>query len=272
MSSLSAVHSRTERILSDIEENRENDFFITFSHHDIETWLNKNQNTCRILILDSSFNPPTLAHRALLTTSIDHFPKDYFDASLLLLSSRNMDKQLVGASVLQRIQMMEIMARGLSNSPRKALQNIAVALTLHGRFVDKAIYIHSFFEYHLPGKSIELYFIMGIDTVTRFFNPAYYSGDPNNVLKAFFQANWLICADRPGYSQIEGSFWNTEARLYTKKIKQIRLKDSVASLSSTLVRSKIKENQSLPGDIVLDGDIDTLVLQFINEQEIYETD
>lgn len=49
----------------------------------------------RISCLDSSFNPPTLAHRALATASYTEAGDDgEYDAHLLLLSVKNVDKVL----------------------------------------------------------------------------------------------------------------------------------------------------------------------------------
>ena len=61
-----------------------------------------------LAVLDSSFNPPTRAHLHLLASSMERFGTA---RALLLLAKQNADKAVVGASLVQRLQMMELLAR-----------------------------------------------------------------------------------------------------------------------------------------------------------------
>ncbi|KAI9014006.1 hypothetical protein CLU79DRAFT_768100 [Phycomyces nitens] len=186
----------------------------------------------------------------------------------MLFSTRNVDKQLTGASVLQRAQMMEIMARQLGDTNYKALQNIAVALTPHGRFIDKATHIHTFFKSRFNNVPVELYFIMGFDTITRFMDPVYYAEGRDKVLQTFFRDSNLICADRPGYDDNAGVFWSDQVGPYTKRITRIKLDDNIACLSSTLARTKVKDCSAKDNELekVLDKDI----IDYIESQELYK--
>ncbi|KAI0649409.1 hypothetical protein C8Q79DRAFT_1102304 [Trametes meyenii] len=129
--------------------------------------------TVHISVLDSSFNPPTLAHLALANTppppplppsppaSVSTPPSargpaapHAFDARLLLLSVRNADKQLKpgDATYEQRIEMMVALAHDLnlassppaavpsSSSPssRNPTPNVAVAIIDEPTFVGKS--------------------------------------------------------------------------------------------------------------------------------------
>ena len=87
--------------------------------------------TVQISILDSSFNPPTLAHLALALANTPPPPPRNappslaphdFDARLLLLSVRNADKQLKpgDATFEQRMEMMVLLAQELARSPAPA--------------------------------------------------------------------------------------------------------------------------------------------------------
>ncbi|KAL0085093.1 hypothetical protein J3Q64DRAFT_1745508 [Phycomyces blakesleeanus] len=295
---LSTVRSRSKTILSEIKASTtatsSHDFFITYSRN-LNVWPNKANAACNILVLDSSFNPPTLAHRALLTESLASFPKDYFDASIVLFSTRNVDKQLTGASVLQRAQMMEIMARQFGdttnsiNTSTKALENIAVALTPHGRFIDKSIHIQTFFKHQFDANvTIKLYFIMGFDTITRFLDPVYYPEGRDTALEPFFRHSHLICADRPGSGNDNAEvFWSerqkeeeglgtgtgTEAvscPYNTKKITRIKLENRVSCLSSTLARNKIKQSYSTKDTTGLEEILDKDIIQFIYYEDLYK--
>lgn len=75
----------------------------------------------QISVLDSSFNPPTLAHAAL--ASLDHASPS---ARLLLLSIRNSDKTLKpgDASPAQRLEMMVLLADELGGGGPVAVGTI----------------------------------------------------------------------------------------------------------------------------------------------------
>ncbi|KAF7727982.1 hypothetical protein EC973_006747 [Apophysomyces ossiformis] len=261
MGNTSIVRQNAQLLAAQIAKRCNDDFFTTFT---TARWPSAKDGLCRLLVLDSSFNPPTKAHAALLTTAISQYPPDHFDASLLLFSLRNVDKKLTGSTSLQRAQMMELMARQLQTKESQALRTIAVGLTSHGRFVDKAVHINKYFQQHFPTLQLEMYFLMGYDTVTRLFNPMYYSETLEMALDPFFKQCYLVCADRGGFdsSEVE-EFWAGPVKAYADKIKRVSLGESLASLSSTAARSAVKNDQNL--DNLLDKDI----LDFIHEEQIY---
>lgn len=61
--------------------------------------------TNKLYVLDSSFNPPTLAHKALLDTMQD-------GSQLLLFSSKNVDKLINPSDIENRIKLIKIIAKG----------------------------------------------------------------------------------------------------------------------------------------------------------------
>lgn len=206
----------------------------------------------RLLILDSSFNPPTRAHVALLTAAQAHYPANHFAARLLLFATRNADKQLTGASAVQRLEMMEILAKK---------HGALVGVTRHARFVDKATHLQAWF-----GSKVELYFIMGYDTITRFLDPVYYEPTPvHEALAPFFQHARLVCADRAGLSN---DFSSEAIRRYSDKIDRISIASDpeVAALSSTLARSVAKgtDTGKRLEDIVEDE-----VAEYIRSEHLY---
>ncbi|KAF7791744.1 hypothetical protein EIP86_002768 [Pleurotus ostreatoroseus] len=136
----------------------------------------------KIAVLDSSFNPPTLAHRALASVSLSqppynvtHAPPDLglpsasvasgpssgFDARLLLLSVRNADKALKpgDATYTQRLQMMTLLAQDIMVEWERAQlansegpdgkDNVAVAIIDEPTFVGKSRILHRFFQSRL---------------------------------------------------------------------------------------------------------------------------
>jgi len=165
----------------DSVEKHESNFAITFvsntSTDQVWNIISSNVNDgaeIRVGILDSSFNPPTNAHLQLLLVAAAQF---HLDTYLLLLSTKNADKELHGASMIDRLMMMEIVARiaakyKIDNSispPQLSLplpassssssaaaassslvplftDNLAVALTDSALFVDKVCAIDDYLK------------------------------------------------------------------------------------------------------------------------------
>ena len=126
-----------------------------------------------VSVLDSSFNPPTLAHLALANAPLPRpsispdvlrgsdplsnqeiLPHDY-DAKLLLLSIRNADKSLKpnDATYHQRLEMVVRLAQDVvgydSNGQPTADVNVAVAAIDEPRFVDKSRLLLTFLRRRL---------------------------------------------------------------------------------------------------------------------------
>jgi nicotinic acid mononucleotide adenylyltransferase len=127
--------------------------------------------SAQLLVLDSSFNPPTKAHLALLKRSQERLPKAQ---PLLLLSTRNADK--MAKDISDRVELIRSLG-------------IPFAVTDQAKFVAKAQVIPKQFE--------NIWWILGSDTVARLFNPIYYD-DMDAELEPFFEKNRIICVDRPG--------------------------------------------------------------------------
>lgn len=186
----------------------------------------------RLSILDSSFNPPTLAHAALASmgppnmtenSGLMSLPSHTYDAHLLLLSVTNADKMLKpgDAGLEQRLEMMLLLAKGLQ-SPEVShpARSIAVAAIDEPTFVGKARQLREFLltrirsammlsvaqgdggDRVVPVPSLELHFILGFDTVVRLFSTRFYaSKDAMRLsLKTFFDPTGdncvVVCARR----------------------------------------------------------------------------
>lgn len=125
----------------------------------------------RISVLDSSFNPPTLAHLALVNAPNPSSPGSDYDAKLLLLSTRNADKLLQedDATLHQRVEMMSLLATNIHHSSCSSPPNIAVGLLNEPTFVAKLSALRGFLDDRLgeltsnPSHSIstQLTFLMG---------------------------------------------------------------------------------------------------------------
>ncbi|KAJ3126924.1 hypothetical protein HK098_006964 [Nowakowskiella sp. JEL0407] len=169
-----------------------------------------NSDEKHVLILDSSFNPPTVAHQILLLSAYsDPTFNLTFNVIVLLFSSVNADKGFIDdENQRKRTHFMNLLAQstiqqiGQDNCPAFAIATINQA-----RFLDKARTIQQelFNERtEFKNKPIRLYFIMGFDTIIRVFNQKYYS-NMIEELELFFKeyGSRIICADR--YSDDQAS-------------------------------------------------------------------
>jgi nicotinamide-nucleotide adenylyltransferase len=165
----------------------------------------------RVLVLDSSYNPPTLAHLALANSRRPMYTQSHdtiqdntsdYDAKLLLLSVRNADKSMKpdDASYLQRLEMMAIFAKyvvrnenngptnndGTDVTPQEAA-NVAVAIIDEPTFIGKSSSLLAFlksrftsFESTTPPSLVydtQLTFMVGYDTLERLLLPKYYASE-----------------------------------------------------------------------------------------------
>lgn len=124
-----------------------------------------------ISVLDSSFNPPTLAHLALANATNPFSLASDYDAKLLLLSVRNADKAIQegDATLSQRVEMMSLLAKGIHEESPSSPQNVAVGLVNEPTFIAKASTLRRFLDDRLAGlafdsshaTSVQLTFLMG---------------------------------------------------------------------------------------------------------------
>ena len=84
--------------------------------------------------------------------------------ALLLLAKQNADKAVVGASLVQRMQMMELLAADDDTG------RTCCGLTGHALFVDKAAALQALCA---PGARVHM--LVGFDTWIRITDPKYYS-------------------------------------------------------------------------------------------------
>ncbi|KAF9100538.1 hypothetical protein BGX27_000347 [Mortierella sp. AM989] len=196
----------------------------------------------RIAVLDSSFNPPTKAHYHLLKAAA----RVGCDAVLLLLATNNVDKGQTGAGAIERLEMMEAMAMDSSSNEKEdlALRHMAVGLTIHARFMDKAQPILD----QYPPNTVQLSWIMGHDTMTRLFDPKYYK-DVHADMAPFFEQCDVICSSRPGYGSREEMMRFVEQSGYRDKVTLVDIETEgedaghgieIKEMSSTVVRNAAK--------------------------------
>lgn len=143
----------------------------------------------RLLVLDSSFNPPHMGHYTLIKKALNFYQKTNEKLHvLLLLSVNNADKTPKPASFDKRMDMMCLMADMLAEESVEA----SVAITTFGKFVDKSSAIHGEF-----GSQVSIVYLVGFDTIIRIFDPKYYAPLlPAQALESFMLNTEFYCLTR----------------------------------------------------------------------------
>lgn len=241
-----------------------------------------------IAILDSSFNPPTLAHVAL---SQLHKPPSAADiavghsnATMLLYSVKNADKvpKPGDATPSERIEMMVLFAQHLeslcTNGNQNNSANIAVAVCQEPVFVNKSKILRTYFSSRMTDLSpvlstitIRLTFLMGTDTLERLFMPKYY-GSENAMqvaLETLFSDSHVICAKRAfGASyQHPDTVWIDRAKDYIAS-GAITLED-IDEGRSTLSSSEVRKNIQLGRTSMWKSQVLDTIAQYIEEKDLY---
>ncbi|RPD59602.1 Nucleotidylyl transferase [Lentinus tigrinus ALCF2SS1-6] len=289
--------------------------------------------TIQISVLDSSFNPPTLAHLALASilrpsplspgSSADipiaaHPSTVDFDARLLLLSVRNADKQLKpgDATYEQRMEMMVLLTQDLARTPSRDLHtahttplesiahesNVAVAIIDEPTFVGKSALLLDFLHKRISDlysgdgiipapqslsprdststqpPSPKLTFLMGTDTIVRFFAARYYAseGAMQTALHRFLSPaendSRIICARRVsrGVSREEEEKAETQLPDFVRDVAPadhiafVDIGEKECAYSSSEVREKIAK-----GDESWRTMVTPRVAAYVEEHRLY---
>ncbi|KAI5283725.1 hypothetical protein KEM52_003258 [Ascosphaera acerosa] len=157
-----------------------------------------------LYVLDSSFNPPTLAHMAMAINAMrGPVGQPHTDRRLLLLLAlRNADKPSQPAAPEDRLAMMRLFALELQARLQHgdlaptdadgrrppAVQAIDIAVIKHPFFTEKATAIATSAMYRTihAGPRLQQVYLLGFDTLVRVLDARYYPGRRLEPLAGFF--------------------------------------------------------------------------------------
>jgi len=210
-------------------------------------------------VLPSAFNPPTIAHAHLLDAATHSSPSPAPEGSrergpggegscIALLTTKNVDKSLHGASLAHRVGMLLAL--------RDEAPQIAVVASNQARIVDQAESLTRSFGFE------QLTFVVGFDTLERLFAPRYYT-DMERELGPFFEHHRVLAANRASATPEDVGNWiaaNTTP--FTQRIDVLEIDDFPASLSSTQVRAALTEHTDHPA-------LSPAVRRYILEHHLY---
>ena len=170
-----------------------------------------------------SFNPPTLAHLALLKQAWQfarvHGPMHIYAA----LSTHITDKERVQRPLLlDRITLLETVLRN-------HVRHTGIILFNRGLYVEQAEAVHSAF----PQVS-NLYFLIGFDKIVQIFDPRYYK-DRDQALHELFELADFLVAPRgeAGPEELSMLLDRPENRQYAGHVHALPLSATYRYISST---------------------------------------
>jgi len=144
-----------------------------------------------LLILDSSYNPPSRAHLALASSAVASLSSSS-SRLLLLFSTHNADKAPSPASFTHRLAMMILFAEDLQahlyqRNSTYAQVAVDIGLTTAPYYADKSAAIATEEPVAYPSKPTHIH-LLGYDTLIRLLAPKYYSkfDPPLSALSPFF--------------------------------------------------------------------------------------
>lgn len=150
-----------------------------------------------LFILDSSFNPPSIAHQTLVSSALHKstssaFPKPH--RLLLLFATMNADKAPSAATFDQRLTLMTVFATDLLQSLKAKADEypivpVDIGVTTVPYYTDKSAAIETEGAEWYPDKPTHIH-LVGFDTMTRFFAAKYYSNfdPPFSALNPYFDS------------------------------------------------------------------------------------
>ena len=183
-----------------------------------------------LLILDASFNPLTLAHGRMVELASAVCPPCEI---VLMLSRANVDKDVFGADLGQRLAMLLPYAAGRPNT--------SIIGCSHARFVDKADALRPLYP-----EATRTTFIIGYDTLQRLFDRKYYA-DMEGDLNRLFAGCGFVAANRgaTGLEAMQAFIRRPECRPYAGRMHFIHLEAPYAGMSSTQVRERRRQGKPI---------------------------
>ncbi len=205
----------------------------------------------KIIVFPGSFNPPTIAHLALLKQAWQyariHGPMHVYAA----LSTHITDKERVQRPLLlDRIALLETVLRN-------HVRHTGILLFNRGLYVEQAAAIHSTFR-----QVSDLYFLIGFDKIVQIFDQRYYTDRDQALDELFALADFLVAPRaEAGPEELRILLDRPENRQYAGHVHTLPLSATYRYISSTSIRQVFSTHeQEVPAE----------VRRFIHETHVYE--
>lgn len=203
-----------------------------------------------IIVCTGSFNPPTIAHLALLKQARryarQHEPMHLYAA----MSKRTVDKEKVERPLLlDRVTLLNTLLQA-------RIPQTGILLFNRGLYVEQAQGIRSSFP-----KVKRIFFLMGYDKIVQILDPHYYE-DRDSSLHELFSLAELLVAPRgnDGARELATLLQQQQNEPFARYIHLLPLSSAYRNISSTSVRE---------GNNGSTAEIPQEVEQFIRETRAY---
>ncbi len=202
----------------------------------------KTSTPSQYLIIQGSFDPPTLSHLELLSRAIDLRRKINPLNSIevvFLLSLSHVDKKLnvLNRSLLgSRVEMLEKLSKSLD------LQlAITIGLSNVARYIDLIEAAQQSFS-----NIRNITFIMGLDVFKKVLDVYYYSEPLEKVFPLIFKADYFVAGREKVFSDKEFSLYlkNHLPTDYHQKVHFLAMPNHFRFLNATSIREGYSKNQS----------------------------
>ncbi|CRJ80695.1 hypothetical protein BN1708_000344, partial [Verticillium longisporum] len=233
-----------------------------------------------LIVFDSSFNPPTVAHLRMAASAIRAASHAIEDTRvLLLLAVNNADKAPQPVAFPTRMALMQHFALDLTDAIEGDGVAVDLGLTTLPYFPDKSAAIADEGRY----GDAEQVFLAGYDTLVRIFNPKYYPGGMAQALGPFLDrakvritmrigGDWGGKGEQEGYlaGLRDGGFEQAGGRReWAERVELVDGDEEV--VSSTRVRQALKGREAADEKVV-DKFITPAVREWVLEEKLYQDD
>jgi nicotinic acid mononucleotide adenylyltransferase len=219
-----------------------------------------------VVAVPGSFNPPHLAHLALLRAGLATAGAD---VGVFVLSSRTVDKEQVSGMLLEdRLWLLCRLAGEIARHAGGAGavgrgSAVGVVATNRGLYVDQARALRALYL-----DATDLAFVVGFDKIVQIFDARYYE-DRDAALDALFAAARFLVAPRDEFNaaDLDRLVARPENRRFAAGVAPLALDPSLAQVSSTGVRAAGPDDRG--GHRGGPGVVPDLVHRFIAESGCY---
>jgi len=205
----------------------------------------------KIIVFPGSFNPPTIAHLALLKQAWQyariHGPMHVYAA----LSTHITDKERVQRPLLlDRITLLETVLRN-------HVRHTGILLFNRGLYVEQAEALRTTFR-----QVSELYFLIGFDKIVQIFDQRYYMDRDQALHELFALADFLVAPRaEAGPEELCMLLDRPENRQFAGHVHALPLSATYRYISSTSIRQGVSAHEQ---------EVPTEVRRFIRQTHVYE--
>jgi nicotinamide-nucleotide adenylyltransferase len=194
-----------------------------------------------LVALAGSFNPPHLAHLALLRSALESTGAGGASAGVFVLSARTVDKEQPSGLLLE--DRLWLLCRLASELSAAVAPRIGVVATNRGLYVDQATALRRL----APGVE-RIDFVTGHDKIVQILDPRYYDDREAALRRLFEQAAFLVAPrDEHSGADLDTLLGRPQNAPYAGRIRPLALDPRLARLSSTAVRGAALEGDGLQG-------------------------